>query len=185
MFFRLLFSGLFTIFVGSYSTKANESIRKSDSITVTIEALDLSEDMSRISSKNDEIFLLIYQWEDSLELGPTNFHMSTILSEGQRLESVTKPFLVSESSAYFLILIERDSDRPLTQIDPIIRVHHKVIRDAFKTRDYKLVESYLGDEDVLGYSKVLFDEAGRTAPITFKGIHRLDTFEYLISIQLE
>ena len=158
--------------------------RSADSISVSINALNLSEDMSRISTKNDALYLLVYTWKDSSDLSEPLLHMSCVLTDSVRMEQRTKAWNASVANDFLLLLIERDSDRSLDQIDPVIRVHYSKILDGFRSRDYKLIKEYLGDEDLLGFTRFSFPESSEYHG-EFKGVHRLDEFDYSIHLELK
>ena len=59
-----------------------------DSLYLSIEAINLSEDMSRLSTKNDEILILIYELKDSLELDQFLYNKHLKLDDKNRSKKV-------------------------------------------------------------------------------------------------
>lgn len=155
-----------------------------DSLKLTIKAINLSEDMSRLSTKNDEILILLYELKDSLELDQFLFSKQLKLDEKNRSKIVwfsTNKEL--SKSRLILFLIEQDSGTPMEQIDPVIRVHYRPIINAYKSGDYLEIEKYLGDEDVLGIKTICELNTETPVQFSFNGIHKLDKYEYSISIE--
>ena len=155
-----------------------------DSLNISIEAINLSEDMSRLSTKNDEILILIYELKDSLELDQFLFSKQLKLDEKNR----SKNFWLSTNreiskGQLILFLIEQDSETSVEQIDPILRIHYKPIIKAYKGGNYLEIEKYLGDEAVLGIKTISKLDSETPAQFNFNGIHKLDKYEY--SIRLE
>lgn len=150
-----------------------------DSLSLSIEAIHLSEDMSRLSTKNDELLILIYESKDSLGLDKFLFSKQFKLDEKTRSRKIwfsTKNSLTKNKLLFFLI--EQDSDTPIEQIDLILRVHYKEIIDAFESKDYLEIGKFIGDEDVLGVKTI----SSLPSQFEFSGIHKLDKYEYLVRI---
>lgn len=154
-----------------------------DSLRIIVDAIDLSEDMSRLSTKNDELLILIYELQDSLILDQFLFSKELKLDEKNR--SKTTWFSTNKNltkSKLLFLLIEQDSETPIEQIDPIVRIHYQQIIKAFESGNYIEIEKFLGDEDVLGI-KTISKLSNRTSiKFRFSGIHKLDKFEYVIRL---
>jgi hypothetical protein len=155
-----------------------------DSLAIGIEALNLSEDLSRIlSTKNDELLILIYEQKVGQPLEAPLFQQTLILDLETRKKLLKwKKDKNLEGKDLLYIMIEQDYDTPVEQIDPIVRIHHENIIKAFKKRDYQQLRTYLGTEDFLGF-KILQDFSP-DVPVSFnlKGVYKLDLYEYKISI---
>ena len=69
----------------------------------------------------------------------------------------------------------------MEQIDPVIRIHHKKIKEAFFNMDRILIEKYLGSDDVLGIQEIAM------LPIRFPiiGVFKLDKYEYQIRLAIK
>ncbi|MFY0598392.1 MAG: hypothetical protein JXR03_01890 [Cyclobacteriaceae bacterium] len=168
-------------FQGVYPDSADLTV---DSLSIFIKAIDLSEDLSRFSSNNDELLILVYEMNDSLTLG------EPLLKKEINLDSaISSKTLVFESwneplnGKLFFILIEQDSETPIEQIDPILRVHYKKIAQLFESRNYLGLETYLGDEDVLGIEILEKHKvANEGYAFIISGVYKLDKYKYSISI---
>ncbi|MEZ4847432.1 MAG: hypothetical protein R3B93_02105 [Bacteroidia bacterium] len=164
--------------------KANLS--QNDSISITIEANNLSEDFSSFSTKNDEILILIYPWEDTTSLSEPIFSWQFVLDTANYAKSKVwkfKQFL--DQTRFIFLLIELDSDATDKQLDPIFRVHYLKILKAFRERNYNELKKYINDEDLLGFE--IIDDSFLEAPLSFqiKGIHKLDRYEYTIGLGMK
>lgn len=151
--------------------------------SLKITAIDLSEDMNKISSKNDELLLLIYEFSDSIEiLGKPIVAEKFILDTGKRNYDV--PNIEFSKPSYIIFLIELDDERSIEQIDPVVRVYHKEIVSVFNSRNFLGLEKYLGDNECLGYHKYLVSDAkNRMYSFEIKGRQTLDSYHYKIAIQ--
>jgi hypothetical protein len=147
-----------------------------DSIEIKLIAFDLSEDMSILSSNDDEILLLIYELNDQQSLQAPlfaqKFNLDSTHSEVSALwqAPIDRKFLV--------LMIEQDSESPIEQLDPVLRVHYQTLIDSFQEHDLSAIKKHLGDEDLLGIS--ILDGVDPTMPtlLEFKGIHRADSYRY-------
>ena len=114
-----------------------------DSLSIVVEAINLSEDMSRLSTKNDELLILIYELKDSLELDQFLFSKQLKLDERTRSKKIW--FSTSKNltkSRLLFLLIEQDSETPIEQIDPIVRIHYQQIVGAFEDSNYLEIEKF-------------------------------------------
>ena len=159
------------------------NIAPQDSISLSIEAIDLSEDMSVLSTKNDEILLLIFEQQDSMELSESLLSKRLKFDENKRFRQFT--FTLDRrivDSSLLLFLIEQDAETPIEQLEPIIRIHYSSIIEAYSSRNYLQIEKYLGDEDILGVLHIR-ELVSTPAQFRFQGVHKMDKFEYLIRIE--
>jgi len=150
-----------------------------DSLSISITAKNLSEDMSRFSSGEDELLLLLFE-NDSIQLSDPiliqKFNFSTIDST-QRVQISYR-----ESNELVLFLLELDSDTPEVQIVPIIRIQYLKILEAFRERNYNKLEQFLGDEDILGIEKI---DINRQQHLQLKGRYKLDKYSYELSFSIK
>ena len=182
---------LFLFFISCGATKTVKEVRNTstdilitkDSVSVVVEALNLSEDMSRLSTKNDELLLLLYKMGPAETLDKYIWNKQFVLDQSaSKIQlSISKP-LLETSSTYLLVLIEQDSETPLEQIDPIIRVHYNQLLKAYKNRNYREIEKFIGDEDILGIKTITYQAQGAAIELRFTGMQRLDQYDYLLKI---
>ncbi|GAB5524928.1 MAG: hypothetical protein Roseis2KO_28000 [Roseivirga sp.] len=156
----------------------------SDSLTITINGLNLSEDMSKtLSTKNDELLIFIYENKENGTLDAPLLHQTMLLD----LEHRKKYFTWKKDSSLkgkdlLFIMLEQDYDTPVEQLDPIIRVQYQQIMAAFKKRDYRALRTYLGTEDFLGYKRLTNFSTDEPYRFTITGVYKLDLYEYEITI---
>ena len=144
-----------------------------------ISAKDLSEDMSSLSSQNDEILLLLYRI-DSTAFLKQEAHIGYTFFEDSM--EVDKEIVLNDPFGEFVIfLLEIDSDPDLKTIDLMIQDHYPEILDAYTSRDYNEIERYFGDQDVLGIKSFDIPDSG-IIDFSFEGRHKLDRFSYVISL---
>lgn len=151
-----------------------------DSITVSIQlrANNLSEDFSVVSSKSDELMLIIYEYEnDSTVLTEPVLVESFFLNENKN-EKMSDWKLLNLDLEYIFFLIEMDSDKTIYQLDPVFRIYFPEIINAFKGRDYLSIEKFLGDEDLLGYARFSIPSSHQ-----LQGVYKLDKFDYTVTFQ--
>lgn len=153
---------IFYLFTLLLSNSYGYSQFDSTGFTLEIVAKDLSEDVSVMSSQNDELLILIYELsgEDSILNAPV-FVSQFILDTSGREEKMDK--LSFTKNRYQIFLIELDDDRAVGQIDPVIRIYKNEILKHFKDKKYNLLQTYLGDNDLLGYSELTFQQ--KTEPV--------------------
>ncbi|WP_435623514.1 hypothetical protein [Flagellimonas sp.] len=158
-----------------------KNIQKEPLFSITLKALNLSEDMSSLSTKNDEILLIIYDFTEKNELGKPILAEQLTFDQNNRLSKITARSNNSKSDEYLVFLIEQDSEISIERIDPTIRIHYKKIIELYDSKDYLELEKYIGDEDLLGVA--ITDNLIGKKTFDFQGFHKLDRYHYNVSIQ--
>ena len=137
-----------------------------------------------LSTKNDELLILIYEANDLNKLS------EALLTKRLQLDGTHRSKTVQVSIDYeivnsriLFILIEQDSETPIEQIEPIVRIQYPKIMEAFQANDYTELEKYLGDEDLLGIKIISKWDVNNQAKFKMSGIHKLDRYEYLVNIK--
>ena len=142
-------------------------------LNVILFANDLSEDMSILSSGNDEIVLLIY----SIMNGDT----SLILSADKTIPS--RKFAVSlrprlDTSFFYtpwiVVLLEVDTDRTSIELEPLVTPNLERLTSLHHEQAYNALSQILGDDDLLAIQPLDSSEQW----ITMKGILRADMYAY-------
>ncbi len=157
-----------------------------DSYNILFEAKDLSENMSRLSSKNDELLFIIYKYEQQGDLKEPLFFEKFVLDENDSLKKMNWKYNKNLNSDKCIVFcIEQDSETPIEQLDPIIRIHYKKIIKAYNTKNYSELERYIGDEDLIGVKIIDTPTLNNNNSIkfNFEGIYKLDRYNYQIQIQ--
>ncbi|MEL7148248.1 MAG: hypothetical protein AAFO69_17880 [Bacteroidota bacterium] len=140
-------------------------------LKVHINALDLSEDMSIVSSGNDELILIAY-YDQSAPLGDPVLTRRVTLD--QQNNSDTLSMVIAETKPLLMFLLEQDTNKKLTAIEPILRVYTEQVIEAYNQMDYKIIEKYLNDDDILGVCS--YDWSTETTIVEFKSRHKLDKY---------
>lgn len=176
----------FIIFAGNTKTTqiTVDSSQKRDSLRIKISAINLSEDLSVLSTKNDELLMLIYELMDSSKLTNPVLLKQMKLDKSHRSKVI---YWVGDSliktKKHLLVLLEIDSERSIEQIEPSVRVYHKEISDAFQMKNYNVIEKYLGDDDILGFKEFTISEIIENGEIKFIGVNKIDKYEYEIQFE--
>lgn len=150
---------------------------------LTIQSTNLSEDMSSISSKNDEIQIFIYDYSDTNHLGPTIYKQAilfdSIHSNFTFSDVIQKPY----PSQGILFLMEEDSGRGLLETDSLLRKNFKEIIPLWNNHELVKLEKYLGDDDILGYKIIPRFNLDSIINIPINGILRADRYSYFIQLK--
>lgn len=150
-----------------------------DTFTITVNGVNLSEDMSTLSSRNDELLLLIYDYSDTSSLSTPILSHFAVLDSIQR--TVTVPFSApADNNPVLLFLIEQDTERKPEVLEPIIRQNATTIISLFRKRDRITLQKLIGDDDVMGY-RILPNLSDITFSIN--GRYKLDKYSYVITIR--
>ncbi len=144
----------------------------SPSLWVSLQAKNLSEDMSVLSTRNDETVLLIY----AVTSQDTTLILNQQHTYTQRNELAHH--VIRDTSKYrspwLVVLIELDSDRDSSEIEPIVTKNLKSLSSLLMNEEYNALSKLLGIDDLLGTQRV---DSTRNSLI-IKGIHRADLYEY-------
>lgn len=180
-----------TLFAGLLSCKTlppiSDPVKQndfSDSLwSIKIVGLNLSEDFSLLSTKNDELLLFIYPFEiDSINLQPpdliSRFTFDSLnkvhIYEGYPRKSLPE-------TALFL-LIEQDTGTSPDCIDSVYRRHHSEINRLFHKRDALSLEKFLGDDDILALKIIPAFNTTGNIQFYISGIFRADKYHYEVQI---
>ncbi|MEN8927351.1 MAG: hypothetical protein ABF242_07660 [Flavobacteriales bacterium] len=154
------------------SAKDNEQKGLYQSRNLSITGLNLSEDMSSLSTKNDEIFLFIYEYSDTNKLTSPLVTSKLVFNKKNLKQNVSIP----NKENLLLFVIEEDSFSTTIQIEPVVRVYFKEI---MKADGYEEIRKYLGEDDLLG-TKII---TSTTSAFTISGMCSLDKYEYSFEIK--
>jgi hypothetical protein len=151
-----------------------------DTLSLEINAINLSEDMSVVSTKNDEILILLYEKSDSTTLSKPLFSKQLIFDQKSSKRQFHFPVSDNQANtALLLFFIELDYGTTAEQIDPVIRIHYKTIVEAYTNKDRSTIQNYLGSEDLLGVQQI----TELPTEFIFNGTYKLDRYEYLLNIK--
>lgn len=146
-------------------------LHSQDSVSLTIQANNLAEDFTLLSSQKDEIQLVVLN--DSFIVHSQYFEMTKDSDTFQTNFQTQDPL-------FQFFLVERDSYKTNSEIDSIILRDLKTIRECYTSRKYSEIYSILGNDDLIGFASLKSDSLPES--ILFDGVHLFDRFIYEIFI---
>jgi len=139
---------------------------------ISIHAKDLSEDMSSLSTGEDEIILILYRHEEELK-------EPLIVSEHQFLKGDKENFILScQCDSMLLFLLEMDSEREMMALEAVVRDNADQLMQSADLKDYELENKIFGDDDLLSYQII----DGTSGKFTLEGRKTMDRFVYEIEL---
>lgn len=158
----------------------DEILTTLDTTLITVEAVNLSEDMSTLSSKNDELLMLIYDFSDSTKLLKPLALEYFVLDSAHRI----KQFLLKTDKVrnILMLLIEVDTKKTPAVIEKNVRLHYREILAFFRQRDRGGLFKILDDEDLMGYRIIPDFDGSLNQDFSFQGRYNLDRFHYRIGV---
>jgi hypothetical protein len=150
-------------------------------LKIIMSSTNLSEDMSTLSTNNDELSLLIYEFSDSTIVGAPLVSRYTVFDKNRKCDTLivnNAPQLIGKDLIVFLL--EMDSDKKTEQVDPLIRKNYSALARAYIAKNYLEIEHLIGDDDILGIEMI--GNLKHPETIQFSDVHRMDRFDYTIKI---
>lgn len=187
---RLFLFLLSSLFLVNFSCKTSKQTnnnkttyqRLSDSLSIIITATNLSEDMSTLSSNDDELALFLYSYKDSIISELPIFSTYFVLNKTKMSDTLYFKGIKNVSGKdLILFLVEVDTEKKIELIEMQIRKNHNELIKACKEKNYTLIERYLKDDDILGV-KILKDVKLETT-VEISDIHRMDRYNYQITLK--
>lgn len=143
--------------------------------TLWIRGVNLSEDMSTLSSRNDEMLLIIYAYEDSTSVSAPVVMEYFVLDSLTKEKSITVPCSPNQA---LILLLELDTHRSPEQIEARVRPNLRRLRNFHKANDRNGIQQLIGDEDIMGI-RLLPALCGKRT-FSFSGRYKLDKFSYTL-----
>jgi hypothetical protein len=192
---RTIFAIAFLISIFSCSSKKNVTGNSSHagsepktSLRVAITAFDLSEDGARFYTKNDEVVILSYIVPDDTNSTPTLIGSNYFVfdSLNRSMNFMTDSFAQPQGGKFCVALIEMDDDKTKEQVEPVMRLNFRKINDEFENHDLVGLQTYLGDNDLLGiiYLSTEKQKVEKENPAFITGQHLFDTYKYELNFKL-
>lgn len=159
-------------------------IPRSDSLFISVKAINLTEDVSSLSSRNDELIFLIYKYSSDSTAIPSlllsEFFVLDSAHSQQDFTAVYREFSANEKLCF--VLIEMDTEKNKEQIEPVVRVNLNAIISDQQTGKKQLTEKLLGDDDLIGLSVISANEIrkGEKQTLNYSGNHLFDFYKYEI-----
>lgn len=149
--------------------------------SIALEAVNLTEDMSTLSSKNDEVLTLVYDFSDS-SLNP-----KPLLKEFATFDSLHRnrqwDFQSENVTLLLMFAIEMDTERSKEQMDLLVKKRYREILHAFANKDLLALQKITGDDDIIGVKTVANLETAQNTSFVFQGRYKLDKFNYKITMK--
>ena len=161
----------------------SQSLLKEEEWEVKVEGLNLSEDMSSVSTKNDEVLLLIYKNEDSVKLGEPVLKKYLIFDSLHKSHSIIGPRPDSIPENILLFLLEEDTGADVTLLDSVVRINHIKLKELFNKHDLAGITYILSDDDMLTVQSINNFLVNKETIINIKGIIRADSYDYKITFR--
>jgi len=138
--------------------------------------------MSTLSSKNDEVLLLIYSFDDTINLNVPLLNEYFVMDSISRKKEMS--FMVSNTTNDLLLLLaELDTEREPDQVEKLIRKNYKSIMDCIDKRDLVAIQKYIGDDDIIGIKMIKKSERTKGMTFPFQGRFKLDKYLYRIELK--
>jgi len=160
-----------------------QSLLKEGEWEVRVDGLNLSEDMSSVSTKNDEVLLLIYKSEDSVKLGEPIFKKYLLFDSLRKSHSIIGPRPDSIPENILLFLLEEDTGADITMLDSVVRINHIKLKELFNKHDLAGLTYLLSDDDLLTVQSINHFLINKETVINVKGIIRADRYDYKITFR--
>jgi len=151
--------------------------------TIQIRAENLSEDLSRIATNNDELVMLLYTIGNDKKYNEALFTEYFTLDTIQRynqFEFDKIPKNIDSDLLFFLI--EMDSDHSLQVMTTKVQASFEDIQVAYKSRATQKLKEILGDDDLLGIKKISAEELKSVNDFIIEGVQKMDRYRYIIRI---
>lgn len=182
---------LFLITLSSWSctkrilkTNTNSNVSVDREYECTLKAIDLTEDVSRLSTKNDELIILTYAY-DIAYLNPRlvfqdYFKMDSL----NQIQKFMLPMDLMRYSKVVFMLIELDSNKSLEETESIVTPKLEYIIDADKNREFKKIRKIIGDDDLIGVQEFSPTDLKRKGILlNFAGMHLFDSYKYELLVK--
>jgi hypothetical protein len=158
-------------------------ITHSDSIIWKVTAYNLSEDMSVLSTQNDEILIFVYELnENKSNLDKPLAVQSFTLTKEKNTKIFTTNRVVFLGKKLLFVLFEQDSENTINQIDNAFRTNYTQIINEFKSKNYSGLEELIGDDDLLGVRIINNFQCTGKIDFNFNRVYKLDRYDYRIEI---
>lgn len=141
-----------------------------------INALNLSEDLSRLASQNDEILILGYKNQDTLS--DVFIQEYLIFEEEQKSHTIPLDSRLFAEGELILFVLEIDTELRPQEIEKMVRMNAAEIENTFSKNDRVTLKSLLGDDDLLGIARINQESLKFSHTYNIIGTHKLDRYEY-------
>lgn len=153
-------------------------------LNITISSNDLSEDMSSLSSGNDELILIVYPGDVPFPTKPL-LQTEFVFDQNIHLFDTTINTNPDLPKNYVIFLIERDSKVSMKRIESVTRLYTNEIRPLYNLKQSAELEEYFGDEDLLLFCNAVFTNEENELTCITSFINNLDSYSYRINASIK
>lgn len=176
--------GSFKKYLPFSSRQEPAKIALADSVQLIVQSTNLSEDMSTLSSNDDELVIFIYNYSDSTITSKPIFSSYFILNKNKMCDTIHYADKINEQNNNIIFfLLEMDSDKKLEEIEPSVSNHYKELIAVYNKKDYTEIEKHIGDDDLLGMMRIENLKSNRPLTFEFNDIYKMDRFSYSITLK--
>lgn len=178
--FLLAASALCVFACSSPKTVELPTKRTVNSIRIdSLKVEDLSENMSRLSTQEDEIYLFCFLSNGSTvrKIQSSSMLPFTEVIRSHSLDLHFPDLQATDRLSFFLIELDED-----TLSDNVLDHCRNVVQQPGFPRnfDHPKLDSLIGDDDLLGMRTITLDNAWGPTLISFQGRQLFDPFEYTL-----
>ena len=137
----------------------------------------------RFSTHDDEVVFLAYRYPIGQDLAVPFLKKAFTLDESNRSQRISVSEGHLSSTETLIVLLERDSDIGVDELERKLRLHFQEIHAAHQAKNYRKIQDYLDDDDVIGIKVVTESDMLNPLGITFRGIHKMDRYQYLLEFR--
>lgn len=177
---RSIFTLLLFLLFLSCSRKQSHNLSESKispyTPTLVIKSTNLSEDLSRLASQDDEILLLAYKSQDILT-SPAIMEYLTFDKKHMLFEvPINKDDFIDDE--LILFILEIDTERRPNEIEKIVRKNVLALKNEFLKNNRIDINKILGDDDMLGVLRINKEKLELSQTYNIIGTHKMDRYEY-------
>ncbi len=145
---------------------------------------EFSENLSRLSTQNDEILLLLSFYKKGNPQAIVHKTYGTFLFDRSNKEQLIEEIIDINEGYFIATLVEIDSERTSDAIaQDIFEMYETIDHSKIESDDNKTkLELAIGDDDFLDVEYVDLATLNQKNEITFWGIHLFDEFQYRLLI---
>ncbi len=154
---------------------------------ISLEALDISENLTAFSTKQDEILFVIHQGvpkvNNTLEISLKDYFSDLEFNVDSSLINIRKSFPFPSDRTFLFSLVELDDYDSEPFVMEQLQEHYS--NTNLNQIDIIEVDTLLNDDDFLGMKKINSNQIkkGEKKKIIFKGSHLFDKYEYHLLIE--
>ncbi len=152
---------------------------------VSVEALDLSEDATELSTKNDEVMVSVYFChKDAPEYVTSQWHSEIKVFEVNTSHDYNRTLMIPDSGIVYICLSEIDDEEILDRTKVQLTEYLKYRKDmAFDSK--ATIDAMIKDNDFLGFVKLHHQANNADTSLSIIGVDLLDKFRYEVKVKKE